>query len=62
MQDGIRVVHNYMTLTGLYTLAASIIWGVNLLFLLDAGLTLLQLFTVNSIFTAAITLVTCQIK
>ncbi len=56
MQDGVRVVRNYMTLTGLYTLAASIIWGVNSLFLLDAGLTLLQLFVVNSIFTAAMAL------
>ena len=56
MQDGTQVVRNYMTLTGLYTLAASIIWGVNSLFLLDAGLTLLQLFAVNSIFTAAMAL------
>lgn len=47
------VVRNYLTLTGLYTLAASLIWGVNTLFLLDAGLTLGQVFTVNAIFTAA---------
>jgi len=50
------IIRNYLTLTGLYTLAASLIWGVNTLFLLDAGLTLGQVFTVNAIFTGAMAL------
>lgn len=43
-------------LTSLYTLAASLIWGVNTLFLLDAGLTIGKVFTVNAIFTGAMAL------
>ena len=33
-----KVLRTYLTLTLLSTLAASFIWGVNTLFLLDAGL------------------------
>ena len=36
----------------LQTLAASLIWGVNTLFLLDAGLSLTQAFVANAAFTA----------
>lgn len=41
-----------MTLAGLYTLAASLIWGVNTLFLLDAGLSIGEVFVVNAAFSA----------
>jgi MFS family permease len=34
------------------TLAASLIWGINTIFLLDAGLTNLEAFAVNAFFTA----------
>ncbi|MEM7119384.1 MAG: MFS transporter [Chloroflexota bacterium] len=51
-----KIIRDYLTLTGVYTLAASIIWGVSTLFLLDVGLTILQVFFVNSIFTAAMAL------
>src|SRR6187397_2545755 len=34
------------------TLAASFIWGINTLFLLDAGLSNLEAFTANAFFTA----------
>ncbi len=46
-----RVVRNYLLIAGLYTLSASVIWGVNTLFLLDAGLDLLGVFTANAAFT-----------
>ena len=46
------VMRTYLTLTLLSTLAASFIWGVNTLFLLDAGLSATQAFTVNAFFTA----------
>ena len=46
------VMRTYLTLTLLSTLAASFIWGVNTLFLLDAGLSNTQAFTVNAFFTA----------
>ena len=42
----------YLLLTLLSTLAASFIWGVNTLFLLDAGLTNTQAFAANAFFTA----------
>jgi MFS family permease len=46
-----RVQRTYLLLTLLSTLAASLIWGVNTLFLLDAGLTNLEAFTANAFFT-----------
>ena len=41
-----------MLLMLLHTLAASFIWGINTLFLLDAGLSNTQAFTANAFFTA----------
>ena len=42
----------YFTLMLGNTLAASFIWGINTLFLLDAGLTNLEAFAANAFFTA----------
>ena len=42
----------YLILLLLHTLAASLIWGINTLFLLDAGLSNTQAFAVNAFFTA----------
>lgn len=39
-------------ISGLYTLAAASIWGVNTLFLLDAGLDIFGVFIANAAFTA----------
>ena len=41
----------YLVLLLLHTLAASLIWGINTLFLLDAGLTNTQAFAANAFFT-----------
>ncbi len=46
----------YLTLLLLHTLAASFIWGINTLFLLDAGLSNAQAFTANAFFTAGLVL------
>ena len=45
------VVRAYLVISGLFTLSASVIWGVNTLFLLDAGLDIFQVFVANSAFT-----------
>ncbi|MGA7951808.1 MAG: MFS transporter [Thiobacillaceae bacterium] len=42
----------YLILLLLHTLAASLIWGINTLFLLDAGLSNTQAFAANAFFTA----------
>lgn len=47
-----RVQRIYLLLTLLSTLAASFIWGINTLFLLDAGLNNAQAFGANAFFTA----------
>ncbi len=47
-----RVLASYFTIAGLYTLAASLIWGVNTLFLLNAGLDIFEVFIANAAFTA----------
>jgi MFS family permease len=47
-----RVQRTYLILLLLQTLAASLIWGINTLFLLDAGLTITQAFIANAAFTA----------
>jgi len=48
----VGVLRTYVTLTLLSTLAASFIWGINTLFLLDAGLSITQAFAANAFFTA----------
>jgi MFS family permease len=47
-----RVQTVYLLLLLLHTLAASFIWGINTLFLLDAGLSNTQTFAANAFFTA----------
>ena len=45
------LVRRYYTYAGIYTLAASIIWGINTLFLLDAGLSIAEVFFANAAFS-----------
>lgn len=47
-----RIIRTYLALTLLSTLASSFIWGINTLFLLDAGLSNTGAFTANAFFTA----------
>lgn len=51
-KDPGRIVKTYVTLTLLSTFASSFIWGINTLFLLDAGLSITQAFVANAFFTA----------
>jgi len=51
-QQARRVSRIYLTLTLLATLAASLIWGINTLYLLDAGLSNAEAFSANACFTA----------
>jgi MFS family permease len=54
--DPRRVIRSYLVISGLFTLSASLIWGINTLFLLDAGLTIFEVFVANAAFTAAMAL------
>jgi MFS family permease len=47
-----RIVRTYVSISLLSTFASSFIWGINTLFLLDAGLTITEAFTANAFFTA----------
>lgn len=51
-----KIQRIYLTLTLGNTLAASFIWGINTLFLLDAGLNNLEAFAANAFFTAGMVL------
>jgi MFS family permease len=51
-QESRRIQRTYLTLLLGNTLAASFIWGINTLFLLDAGLSNLEAFAANAFFTA----------
>ncbi len=51
-----RIQKTYLVLLALQTLAASFIWGINTLFLLDAGLNNTQAFAANAFFTAGMVL------
>jgi MFS family permease len=46
------VLRSYYAISGVYTLSASLIWGVNTLFLLDAGLDIFGVFIAGAAFTA----------
>jgi len=45
------VIRTYLTANGLFTLAASLIWAVNTLFLLSAGLDIFTVMVVNAAYT-----------
>ncbi|HEX6278928.1 MAG TPA: MFS transporter, partial [Pyrinomonadaceae bacterium] len=47
-----RMVRTYVSLTLFSTFASSFIWGINTLFLLDAGLSITAAFAANAFFTA----------
>jgi MFS family permease len=49
--SGKQVQRTYLLLTLLSTLSASFIWGINTLFLLDAGLSNAEAFAANAFFT-----------
>jgi MFS family permease len=51
-----KVERTYYVIAGVYTLSASLIWGVNTMFLLGAGLSLMQAFLANAIFTGSMAL------
>ena len=51
-----RVRRTYLLLTAFSTLAASFIWGVNTLFLLDAGLSNAEAFGANAFYTVGLVL------
>ena len=50
------IIRVYLTLTLFNTLAASLIWGIDTLFLLNAGLSLTEVFVINAFFTAGMVL------
>jgi MFS family permease len=50
-EKAVPVQRTYLLLTLLSTLAASFIWGINTLFLLDAGLSNAEAFAANAFFT-----------
>jgi MFS family permease len=54
--DPKRVVRGYLVISGLFTLSASLIWGINTLFLLHSGLSIFEVFVANAAFTAAMAL------
>src|SRR5574341_327769 len=56
MPSATSIQRTYLLLMFGNTLAASFIWGINTLFLLDAGLTNLEAFAANAFFTAGMVL------
>jgi MFS family permease len=50
------VIRHYLIIAGLYTLSTSLIWGVNTLFLLGAGLDIMGVFIANAVFTGSMAL------
>jgi len=56
MSQSKTVIRTYISLTLFNTLAASLIWGINTLFLLEAGLTIVEAFAANAFFTAGMVL------
>ena len=54
--ESTRVIRSYLVIAGLYTLSASLIWGINTLFLLEAGLDIFSVFLVNAVFTGSMAL------
>ena len=51
-----QVERRYLIIAGIYNLSASLIWGINTLFLLNAGLDIFEVFITNGVFTASMSL------
>ncbi|GAA1605824.1 MFS transporter [Kribbella sancticallisti] len=51
-----RILRTYLVLMVISTSASSMIWGINTLFLLDAGLSIGEAFAANAFFTAGMVL------
>lgn len=51
-----KIIITYLIISGLFTLSASLIWGINTLFLLKAGMNIFQVFVVNAIYSASMAL------
>ena len=51
--DARRIIRTYLTITGLFNGALALIWGVNTLFLLQAGLDIFHVMIVNAAFSFA---------
>lgn len=49
--ESLRIYRTYLWLILLSTLSSSFIWGINTLFLLDAGLSITEAFAANAFFT-----------
>ena len=56
IQTAATVRRTYYVLTAGNTFAASLIWGINTIFLLDAGLTNFEAFAANAFYTAGMVL------
>src|SRR5213596_3601676 len=56
MDTASSIQRTYLVLLLGNTLAASLIWGINTIFLLDAGLSNLEAFAANAFFTAGMVL------
>ena len=56
IQTAATVRRTYYVLTAGNTLAASLIWGINTIFLLDAGLSNFEAFAANAFYTAGMVL------
>ncbi|PFG41141.1 putative MFS family arabinose efflux permease [Georgenia soli] len=56
MRSPAAIIRIYLVLQLGNTLAASLIWGINTIFLLDAGLTNLEAFSANAFFTLGMVL------
>jgi MFS family permease len=48
-----RIIRTYLSIAATTTLAQSLIWGINTLFLLKAGLSIFQVMLVNAAFTVS---------
>jgi len=46
-----KIIRSYLSIVSVFTLSASVIWGINTLFLLDAGLNIFEVFLANAAFT-----------
>lgn len=52
MEGGCGDVRTYYTATALFTFSGALIWCVNTLVVLDAGLSIVGVFAANAAFTA----------
>jgi len=51
-----KIIRSFIIISGMFTLSTSLIWAINTLFLLAAGMSIFQIFVINAVYSASMSI------